>query len=64
MWTLDAGQCASVVGLAAPPAIRVGTTHATASPQNIVTGDVMMPTAYGDESLAEDDVVVAAGERR
>jgi hypothetical protein len=46
------------------PAIRVGTTHATASPQNTVTGDVMRPTAYGDESLAEDDVVVAAGERR
>ena len=62
MWTLDTGQCASVVGLAAPPAIRVGTTHALRA-RNIVSG-MVMPTAYGDESLAEDDVVVAAGERR
>ena len=40
------------------------TTHATASPPNMVTGSVMIPTADGDESPAGDDVLVAAGEHR
>lgn len=45
------------------PATRAGTTHATASPQSVVTAGVMVPTADRDESPEEEDVVVAAGER-
>jgi hypothetical protein len=43
------------------PATRTGSTHATASPHNMVTAGVMRPTADYDES-SEEDVVVAAGE--
>jgi hypothetical protein len=46
------------------PATRAGTTPATASPHNMVTGGVMIPTADGDESPERDDVMVAAGERQ
>ena len=45
-------------------AARAGTTHATASPHNMVTGGVMIPTADCDESPEGDDVMVAAGERQ
>ena len=38
-------------------------THATASPQNMITAGVMIPTADGDES-PEGDEVVMAGEHR
>ena len=38
------------------------TTHATASPHNTITGDVMLPHADYDESPEED--AVAAGEQR
>ena len=41
-----------------------GTTHATASPPNMVTGGVIIPTAAGDERPQGDDVLVAAGERQ
>jgi hypothetical protein len=45
------------------PATRAGTTSGTASPPNVVTAGVMSPPADGAESPAEDEVVVAAGER-
>ena len=46
------------------PATRAGTMHATASPHNMVTAGVMIPTAAGDESPEGDDVAVVAGEHR
>jgi len=45
------------------PAVRIDTTHATASPPNIATEGVIIAPADYDES-PEEDVVVAAGERR
>jgi hypothetical protein len=44
------------------PATSAGTTHATASPHNPITGDVMISHADYDESPEED--AVAAGEHR
>ncbi len=44
-------------------ATRTGTTHATASPQNVVTAGGIIPTADGDESPEGEDVVMATGER-
>jgi len=43
---------------------KARTMHTTASPRSVVTGDVMIPTVERDESPAEEDVVVAAGERQ
>jgi hypothetical protein len=61
-WTLDSVRL--VWSWRRHPAIRASTTDATASPQNIVSAGVMISTADSDESPEEEDVVVAAGERR
>ena len=61
-WTL--GSVRLVWGWQRHPATRAGTTHTTTSPHNMVTAGMMIPTADGDESPEEDNVVVAAGARR
>src|SRR5262245_47012603 len=60
-WTLTSVRL--LWGWQRRPATRTGSTHATASPHNMVTAGVMIPTASYDESL-EEEVVVAAGERQ
>jgi hypothetical protein len=46
------------------PAISVGKTRATTSPEGVGTEGVTMPTAVRDESPEVEDVLVAAGEHR
>jgi len=45
-------------------ATRADATRATASPYSMITGGAMLPPVDYDESPAEDDVMVAAGERQ
>jgi hypothetical protein len=61
-WTLASVRL--VWGWQRLPAIRAGTTHVPANPQNMVTADGIISTADGDESPEGDKVGVAAGERR
>jgi hypothetical protein len=61
-WTLTSVRL--VWGWQRHPATRAGTIHATASPRNIITAGVMLPTADGDESPEGGEVVVAVGEHR
>jgi hypothetical protein len=61
-WTLASVRL--VWGWQRHSATRAGMTHATASPHNMVTAGVMLPTADGAESPEGDDVAVVAGEHR